>query len=87
MILHAPVISDGPYMLSRQVPLRLICTYAGPSTEWLYGYDRWEMERNRTAPPACNLVRDADLMAMVSAPNYTLSIGRFEEIFGVNELH
>eukprot|EP00752_Nemacystus_decipiens_P016173 g14466.t1 len=38
-----------------KVPIRLICTYVGPSTVWLDGYDRHEMERNRSPPPACNL--------------------------------
>ncbi|CAM9824287.1 unnamed protein product [Ectocarpus sp. 12 AP-2014] len=38
-----------------KVPIRLICTYVGPSTEWLDVYDKWEMENNRSMPPACNL--------------------------------
>ncbi|CAM9695481.1 unnamed protein product [Scytosiphon promiscuus] len=38
-----------------KVPIRMICTYVGPSTEWLDGYDRGEMENNRSLPPACNL--------------------------------
>eukprot|EP00903_Cladosiphon_okamuranus_P008883 g8505.t1 len=42
-----------------KVPIRLICTYVGPSTEWLDGYDKREMETNRSPPPACNLkIRD-----------------------------
>lgn len=45
---------------ARQVPIRLICTYVGPSTEWLDGYDKQEMENNRSLPPACNLVSQAD---------------------------
>ncbi|CAB1098843.1 unnamed protein product [Ectocarpus sp. CCAP 1310/34] len=38
-----------------KVPIRLICTYVGPSTEWLDAYDKWEMENNRSMPPACNV--------------------------------
>ncbi|CAM9600282.1 unnamed protein product [Ectocarpus fasciculatus] len=38
-----------------KVPIRLICTYVGPSTEWLDVYDKWEMENNRSMPPECNL--------------------------------
>ncbi|CAN0507566.1 unnamed protein product [Ectocarpus sp. 12 AP-2014] len=38
-----------------KVPIRLICTYVGPSTEWLDVYDKWEMENNRSMPPACNV--------------------------------
>ncbi|CBJ48457.1 conserved unknown protein [Ectocarpus siliculosus] len=38
-----------------KVPIRLICTYVGPSTEWLDVYDKWEMENNKSMPPACNL--------------------------------
>ncbi|CAM9811166.1 unnamed protein product [Sphacelaria rigidula] len=38
-----------------KVPLRLICTYVGPSTEWVDGYGQREMDQNRSPPSACNV--------------------------------
>lgn len=53
-----PIVNSG-FTLIKQVPLRLICTYVGPSTVWIDGYDRREMEQNRSLPPACNEVRSS----------------------------
>lgn len=49
-------------LVERQVPLRLICTYVGPSTDWLDAYEKRAMEHNRSPPPACNEVRCAALL-------------------------
>lgn len=57
----------------QQVPIRLICTYVGPSTLWLDGYDKREMETNRSPPPACNLVSLAEQLH-ISAEKPTPSL-------------
>ncbi|CAM9146427.1 unnamed protein product, partial [Choristocarpus tenellus] len=69
-----------------KVPVRLICTYVGPCTEWLNGYDSHHMVNNRSPPQICNKEISRGRPSLQATPGDVLLLRGHEQSWSIGEL-